>query len=320
MNKRQLVIVGAGPAGMAAALAAADAGIKDILLIERAKFIGGILNQCIHTGFGLEYFGETLSGPEYAQRFIDKVIENENIEISTGSFVVDLKADKTITYLKPGGIETIKAGAIIMATGCRERTREMIPIHGTRPSGIFPAGLAQKMINIEGWIPGKKAIVIGSGDIGLIMARRLTLEGTKVEAVIEIMAESKGLARNVAQCLEDFDIPLYLNHRVKKIFGKDRVEGVIIEKIVGEGLASSRHREAQEFEIDCDTVLISVGLIPENELVEMAGIKLDRKTNTPITEIDGIFVCGNSYKIYDLVDSVTKDSEEVGKKAAEYLI
>ncbi|MGA1869561.1 MAG: NAD(P)/FAD-dependent oxidoreductase [bacterium] len=317
-----MVIVGGGPAGMAAALSAAEAGGKSILLLERAPFLGGILNQCIHTGFGLEYFGKVLTGPEYAQFFIDRIGVNRQIEVSCRSFVVDLTSNKELTYLKPNGVETVRAKALIMATGCREKTREMIPISGTRPAGIFPAGLAQQLINMEGMMPGKEVVIIGSGDIGLIMARRFTLEGARVKAVIEIESTTKGLTRNVVQCLHDFDIPLYFNHKVKKIFGKDRVEKVRVMRVN----ADFSELPESAFDIECDTVLISVGLIPENELIEMAGVKIDRKTNTPVsselnlTSIPGLFVCGNSYKVYDLVDKVTQDSEKAGQMAAEYLL
>ena len=321
MRERDLVIVGAGPAGMASALSASGAGVRDILLLERDRFLGGILNQCIHTGFGLEYFGRVLSGPEYAQNFIDRVLADEVIEVSTMSFVVKLNGMKELTYLQPGKVVSIRAKAIIMATGCRERTREMIPISGTRPAGIFPAGLAQKLINIEGFLPGREIVIIGSGDIGLIMARRFTLEGARVKAVIEIQSATKGLIRNVVQCLDDFDIPLYCNHKVKQIIGQNRVEKVSVVKVNPDlsEIASSA------FDIACDTVLISVGLIPENELIEMAGVDINPKTNTPIssevnlTSIPGLFVCGNSYKVYDIVDKVTKDSEKAGRMAAEYL-
>lgn len=321
MKKRDLVIVGGGPAGMAAALVAAKQGVKDILLIERSRFLGGILNQCIHTGFGLDYFGEILTGPEYAQYFVDNVLDNENIEVSTSSFVVKLNKDKELTLLKTGKMEHIKAKAIIMATGCRERTREMIPISGSRPAGVLPAGLAQKMINMEGLIPGREVVVLGSGDIGLIMARRFTLEGAKVKAVIEIENQTKGLPRNVVQCLDDFDIPLYFRHKIKFIYGKDRVEKVTVAKVDEQ----YNEIEGSDFDISCDTVLVSVGLIPENELIEMAGVQLDKKNNVPVSDglnlcsQEGVFVCGNSFRIYDLVDSVTRDSEYAGEQAAEYL-
>ena len=321
MIERELVIVGGGPAGMAAAVAAYENGVRDILLLERDQYLGGILNQCIHTGFGINYFKEVLTGPEYAERFIEKLKSISNIEISIKTFAVNLSNKKVLTVLKPGRQEEIKARALIMATGCRERTREMVHIAGTRPAGILSAGLAQKLINIEGLLPGKKAVIVGSGDIGLIMARRFLLEGASVEAVIEIQKATSGLVRNVVQCIEDFNIPIYFNHRLSKIYGRDRVEKVGIVKL------DSRLNDipGSGFEMECDTVLVSVGLMPENELIEMAGIALDKKTNSPIsrepyaTQIPGLFVCGNAYQVYDLVDSVSEESARAGKLAAKYL-
>ena len=306
---------------MAAAIAARENGVKDILLLERDQYLGGILNQCIHTGFGIEYFKEVLTGPEYAQRFIEKIKSIPEIEVSLKSFVVHLSKDKVLTFLKPGLSEKVKAGALIMATGCREKTREMIHIAGARPSGIFPAGLAQKLINIKGLLPGKRVIIIGSGDIGLIMARRFTLEGAEVKAVIEIQKETRGLLRNVVQCLEDFNIPLYFSHRISNIYGKERVEKVSAVKVDN----NFKDIAGTEIEFDCDTVLVSVGLIPENELIEMAGAEMDKKTNSPVskelnkTSLPGLFVCGNSFKVYDIVDSVSRDSTIAGRLAAEYL-
>jgi thioredoxin reductase len=309
MLERELIIVGGGPAGMAAAVAAREAGVKDILLLERDQHLGGILNQCIHPGFGLHHFKAELTGPEYADRFITKV-EQKAIEISLRSFVVKLDREKVVTYIKPGELVEVKAKALIMATGCRERTREMVHIPGTRPAGIYPAGLAQKMINIEGWLPGKEVVIIGSGDIGLIMARRFTLEGAKVKAVIEIQQESRGLVRNIAQCIEDFEIPLYFRHKIRSIKGKDRVTGVEVIEVDDE----LQEKPGTGFELSCDTVLVSVGLIPENELIEMAGV-----TDVNKLDIPGLFVCGNSFKVYDLVDWVTRDSLKAGQAAAEYL-
>ncbi|MBN1857209.1 MAG: FAD-dependent oxidoreductase [Dehalococcoidia bacterium] len=321
MDERELVVVGGGPAGMAAALAACEHGVRDVLLLERDPHLGGILNQCVHPGFGLAYYREVLTGPEYADRFIQRVLHTPEIEVSTSSFVAELKPGKVLTYLKPGKLSTVWARALVMATGCRERTREMIQIPGTRPSGVFSAGLAQKMTNLEGLLPGKEVVVIGSGDIGLIMTRRLSLEGAIVRAVVEIQPQPTGLKRNIVQCLNDFGIPLYLSHRVLRIHGKDRVEGVDVARVDEDG----REIPDTRFSVRCDTVLVSVGLIPENELIEMAGVEIDRRTNAPVssdlnyTSVPGLFVCGNAFQVYDVVDSVTRDSLVAGRQAAEYL-
>lgn len=316
-----LVVIGGGPAGLAAAISARRKGIKDILIIERDRELGGILNQCIHNGFGLHLFKKELTGPEYAKCFIDEVREL-NIDYKLNTFVLDIDDKKELSVINSrDGFFKIQAKAIILAMGCRERPRGAINIPGSRPSGIFTAGTAQRLINIEGYMVGKKAVILGSGDIGLIMARRLTLEGAKVEAVAEIMPYPNGLNRNIVQCLEDFNIPLLLEHTVIEIKGKDRLEGVILAK-VDENRSVIRGTEKY---IECDTLILSVGLIPENELSKSAGIEIDPLTFGPIvdesleTSIKGIFACGNVLHVHDLVDNVTLEAYKAGEKAAEYI-
>ena len=321
MIKKELVIIGGGPAGMAAAVAAYDAGIRDILILERDKALGGILRQCIHNGFGLHRFGEELTGPEYAYRY-ELQVRERNIDFKLNTMVLDVTADKTVTAMNSeDGAFQIKADAIILAMGCRERPKGALNIAGKRPSGIFTAGTAQKFVNIDGYMPGKKVVILGSGDIGLIMARRMTLEGAKVEAVCELMPYSGGLARNIEQCLNDFNIPLMLSHTVVEIHGNERVEGVTIAQVdeKRKPIASTR-----QF-IECDTLLLSCGLIPENELTKSAGISIDRITNGATvdqdrqTAIEGIFACGNVLHVHDLVDYVSEEAEIAGRAAAEYL-
>ncbi|MDD2430206.1 MAG: FAD-dependent oxidoreductase [Firmicutes bacterium] len=319
--QKDLVIIGGGPAGLAAACAAKDSGVCDLVVLERHSELGGILNQCIHNGFGLHYFKEELTGPEYAERFIDEVREKE-IPYLTDCMVISLSNDKKITIAsQEHGLVEIEAKAVILAMGCRERTRAAITIPGTRPSGVYSAGTVQSMINIEGLMPGKKVVIVGSGDIGLIMARRLTLEGAKVLAVVEIMDYPGGLNRNIAQCLEDFDIPLYLSHTVADIQGKDRVESVLVAPV-------DEKRQPvldKAFTLECDTLILSVGLIPENELSTEAGVEIDPVTSGPIvtesleTTVPGIFACGNVLQVHDLVDNVTNESLRAGKMAANYI-
>ncbi len=317
-----LVIIGGGPAGMSAAAAARKNGINDILIIERDEHLGGILQQCIHNGFGLHKFGEELTGPEYAHRY-EEEIKALGIEYKTGTMVLDITEDKVITATNTkDGIFTIKAKAIILAMGCRERSKGALNIVGTRPSGIFSAGTAQKFVNMKGYLPGKEVVILGSGDIGLIMARRMTLEGAKVHAVCELMDYSGGLARNIEQCLNDFNIPLKLSHTVVEIHGKERLTGVTIAKV------DERKRpipETREY-IPCDTLLLSVGLIPENELSKGCSVKLDAVTGGAAvdqdrqTSVDGIFACGNVLHVHDLVDFVSDEAEIAGRGAAEYIL
>ena len=316
-----LVIIGGGPAGMSAALAAYENGIRDILILERDERLGGILQQCIHNGFGLHRFGEELTGPEYAWRYEESVREL-GIPFKLNTMVLDITEDKVITATNPtDGIFTIEAKAIILAMGCRERSRGALNIAGTRPAGVYSAGTAQKLVNMKGFMPGKKVVILGSGDIGLIMARRMSLEGAEVKAVCELMPYLGGLARNIEQCLNDFNIPLLLSHTVVKIHGKKRVEGVTIAKVDEKGKPI---KETMQF-IECDTLLLSVGLIPENELTKSAGIDINRITNgasvtqSRETSIPGVFACGNVLHVHDLVDYVSEEAEIAGKNAALYI-
>ena len=316
-----LVIIGGGPAGMSAALAAYENGIRDILILERDERLGGILQQCIHNGFGLHRFGEELTGPEYAWRYEERVREL-GIPFKLNTMVLNITADKEITATNStDGIFTIQAKAIILAMGCRERSRGALNIAGTRPAGVYSAGTAQKLVNMKGYMPGKKVVILGSGDIGLIMARRMSLEGAEVKAVCELMPYSGGLARNIEQCLNDFNIPLLLSHTVVKIHGKKRVEGVTIAKVDEKGKPI---KETMQF-IECDTLLLSVGLIPENELTKSAGIDINRITNgasvtqSRETSIPGVFACGNVLHVHDLVDYVSEEAEIAGKNAALYI-
>ncbi len=316
-----LIIIGGGPAGLAAAISAYDSGVRNLLIIEREDCLGGILNQCIHNGFGLQRFKESLTGPEYANRFIEGVI-SRNIPYKVSTMVLNLTKDKEVTAInKEEGVFVLKAKAVILAMGCRERSKGALNIAGSRPAGLFSAGTAQKFVNIKGYMPGKSVVILGSGDIGLIMARRMTLEGAKVQAVIELMPYSSGLKRNIAQCLNDFNIPLYLSHTITEIEGKDRVSGVKVCKVD----ENKKPIKESEIHFDCDTVLFSVGLIPENELTKDAGIELSPKTKGAVvyenreTSVNGIFACGNVLQVHDLVDFVSEEAELTGKAVYEYL-
>ena len=323
--KHDIVIIGGGPAGLAAAISARESGAQDVLILEREPELGGILNQCIHSGFGLHTFQEELTGPEYAARFIEKAAQLE-IPHWLSTTVVDLQRQGDSLFVtcvsRERGLQVVEAGAVVLAMGCRERPRGALNIPGTRPAGIFSAGTAQRLVNLEGYLPGREVVILGSGDIGLIMARRMTLEGAKVKCVAELMPYSGGLKRNIVQCLDDFGIPLKLSHTVVDIQGKERVTGVTIAA-VDEKL---KPIPGTEEHFDCDTLLLSVGLIPENELSRQVGVQLSPVTNGPKvnesleTNLPGVFACGNVLHVHDLVDYVSEEAVQAGRNAARYLL
>ncbi len=321
MEKYDIVIIGGGPAGLAAAVAARKAGTKSILILERDRELGGILNQCIHNGFGLHTFQEELTGPEYAARFEAQVLEL-GIEYRLNTMVMDISREKLITAMnRERGMYQIQAGAIVLAMGCRERSRGALNIPGYRPAGIYSAGTAQRLVNMEGYMPGRKVVILGSGDIGLIMARRMTLEGAEVKVVAELMPYSGGLKRNIVQCLDDYGIPLKLSHTVTDIKGKERVEGITLAAVDERG----KPIPGTEEDYECDTLLLSVGLIPENELSGQMGVELNSVTSGPVvnesleTSVDGVFACGNVLHVHDLVDFVSEEAAMAGKNAAHYV-
>ena len=321
MRAYDIVIIGGGPAGLAAAISAKRSGVDRVLILERDKELGGILNQCIHNGFGLHTFKEELTGPEYAGRFIDQAKEL-NIEYKLNTMVMDISPQKVVTAMnREEGLFEIQAKAVVLAMGCRERSRGALNIPGYRPAGIFSAGTAQRLVNIEGYMPGREVVILGSGDIGLIMARRMTFEGAKVKVVAELMPYSGGLKRNIVQCLDDYDIPLKLSHTVVDIKGKERLEGITLAQVDGHG----KPIPGTEEEYSCDTLLLSVGLIPENEISRGMGVDMNPVTSGPKvnesleTNIEGVFACGNVLHVHDLVDFVSEEAGTAGRNAAEYV-